>query len=651
VELYLAIILSFLEITFIITAILLLHFVRKRIGSSAFYITLGALFVFIQFISVTELKVMVGYPGADFYVANSVLFLPLLAAVMVVYITEGTLATQKLIVGTLAFFGFYIYLCYTTSVQCSWYGFKLSQGPTATTLNYFLAQSLRNMAGTLVALCFDLFLIPILYQRLRNLGARLFISVLGSLMLTQIFDSFIQITITYWNSSQWMDQIGSTYIARGIAIIWLSVIITAYLKYIEDGMTREDRKAFDIVFAFIGSYSKTRALKQNLIEWEDRYRMVVENASDMIFIANRKGEILDVNSATVTTLNYLNKEKLIGKSFFNLARSFHSLSSLWEDIWSKKKYPLDDINKNESKQIVLKTKDNNLVDVDIVFSRAFLKKAPVLIIFCRNITEKNKLLMDKTELTKQLYHAQRVESLGRLAGGVSHEFNNILHAIQGHVDIALLFGKINDESTEKHLSSVMDLVGKASNITAQLLGFARKREFRDKVIDLRKVLNDTQNMFLPMVKGSLDFSLTNPNYPCNVNADPLQLQQVFLNLFINAMDALHDKENDKKISVTVSLNKSFSDDWKPLNADAVPENYYVVVVEDNGEGMKEEVMAKIFEPFFTTKEIGKGTGMGLSMVYGEITNHKGLIHVSSTEKLGTTFYIYLPVWKSDDDKK
>ena len=156
-ELYLAIILSFLEITFIMVGILLLHFIRKKIGSAAFYITLGALFVFIQFISVTELKVIVGYPGADFYIANSVLFLPLLAAVMIVYITEGTQATQKLIVGTLAFFGFYIYLCYTTSVQCSWYGFRITQGPTATTLNYFLAQSLRGMTGTLVALCIDLF--------------------------------------------------------------------------------------------------------------------------------------------------------------------------------------------------------------------------------------------------------------------------------------------------------------------------------------------------------------------------------------------------------------------------------------------------------------------------------------------------------------
>ena len=642
-ELYLAITLSFLEITFIIVGILLLHFVRKRIGSSAFYITLGALFVFIQFISVTELKVIVGYPGADFYIANSVLFLPLLAAVMVVYITEGTLATQKLIVGALAFFGFYVYLCYVTSIQCSWFGFRISQGPTATTLNYFLGQSLKNMAGTLVALCVDLFLIPILYQRLRNLGARLYFSVLGSLMLTQIFDSFIQITITYWNNPQWIDQISSTYIARVIITLWLSIIIAVYLKYIEKGVSPGDRNAFDIIFAFIGSHSKTKALQQNLLEWEDRYRMVVENASDMIFIANRKGEILDVNKSTVNILNYT-KEKLIGKSFLQLSESFQILPCLWEKIWARDKKSFENVTKNVSRQISIKTKEDNFVDVDIVLSKASFKKQPVLIIFCRNITEKNKLVKEKTELTEQLYHAQRVESLGRLAGGIAHEFNNILHAIQGHVDVTLLFGKIKDESAKKHLTSVMDLVGKAGNITAQLLGFARKSKFKDKIIDLRKVLIDTQSMFLPMIKGDLEFFLETPEYKCEVTADSIQLQQVFLNLFINAKDALDTIERKNRfIKVNLSLNEFFPEDWKPLKTDAIPKDYYLITVEDNGEGMKHETINRIFEPFFTTKEVGKGTGMGLSMVYGEITNHKGLIHVKSTKEVGTTFYIYLPI--------
>ena len=648
-ELYLATILSFLEVTFIIVGILLLHFIRKRIGNAAFYITLGALFVFIQFISATELKVIVGYPGADFYIANSILFLPLLASVMIVYITEGTQATQKLIVGTLAFFGFYIYLCYTTSVQCSWYGFRITQGPTATTLNYFLAQSLRNMTGTLVALCFDLFLIPILFQRLLNLGCRKFFSILGALMITQIFDSFISITISYWNNPLWADQISSTYIARVVVTVWLSVIITVYLKYIEGGISFEDRKAFDIVFAFMESYTKRKALEQHLIEWEDRYRMVVENASDMIFIVDRKGEIIDVNKATVKLLNYRKKDRLKGKSFIKMSETFRVLPCMWEKIWNEERAELDEVSKREIKPISLLTKDNNYVDVDIAFSKAYFKRIPVMIIFCRNITERNKLIKEKTELKEQLYHAQRVESLGRLAGGISHEFNNLLHAMQGHIDTTLIFGNLHDEKDIKHLESVMGLIDKAGNITSQLLGFARKRAFRDKPTDLRSVLSDTKDIFLPMIKKHIDFELTLPDYECQVKADPVQLQQVFLNLCINAMDALNEKgKAEKKLRIELSSNSTFLSDWKPLKADAVPTDYFLITVQDNGIGMEQNTISKIFEPFFTTKEVGKGTGMGLSMVYGEITNYKGFIHVKSLKNAGTTFYIYLPLLKDEE---
>ena len=467
-------------------------------------------------------------------------------------------------------------------------------------------------------------------------------------MITQIFDSFISITISYWNNPMWADQISSTYIARVIATIWLSIIITVYLKYIEEEFSIDDRKAFDIVFAFMGSYKKTKALEENLVEWEDRYQMVVENTSNMIFIADRSGTILDVNSATLKYLNYLKKESLLGKSFLQLSETFRILPCLWEKVWNMEKHAIDDIIKSETKQIAIMTKDDKVIDIDIAFSKAFFKRKPVLIIFCRNVTERNKLIREKTELKEQLYHAQRVESLGRLAGGISHEFNNLLHAMQGHIDTTLIFGKVKDETDRKHLESVMGLVDKASNITSQLLGFARKREFRDKIVDLRKILQDTEDIFLPMAKGSIDFKLVLPEYECQVNADPVQLQQVYLNLMINAMDAMNSKDSDnKKLEVVLIKNKEFPKNWKPLKADAIATDYYLVTVTDNGEGMDQNVISKIFEPFFTTKEVGKGTGMGLSMVYGEITNYKGFIHVNSTKNIGTTFYVFLPIYKDE----
>ena len=645
-ELIIAIALSFFEITFITTGLLLLHGLRKQIGKTAFYLSLGALFVFIQMVSVAQLKVVVGYSGADFYIANSILFLPLLAAVMVVYITEGTIVTQKLIIGAVAVFVFYIYLSYITSIQCAWDGFHISQGPTANSLEYLLERSLVNMTGVVVALVLDLFLIPIFYQRLRNLGARIFFAVLGSLMLTQIVDSFVSLTISYWNDPQWWVQMSSTYIAKAFATIWLSVLISVYLSRVEKDIAGESRKTLDIVFAFLGSYRKAQALKKNLLEWEDRYRMVIENVNDMILILNKKGKILDVNPSTIKTLLFKSKDKLIGTSFFDIVKIFKVLPCMWERLWSEaeKSKPHLPSNYLSNRQLIMQNRKNEKIELDASFSRISIRNKPVFIVVCRNFTERNYLIKEKNELTEQLYHIQRVESLGRLAGGIAHEFNNILHALQGHVDIVLLFNKIKDESARKHLNSVVKLVEKASNITVQLLGFARKSKFKVQKVNLKNVLLDTREMFIPLSHKRIKLVLSMPKEECFIQGDTLQLQQVFLNLLINSMDALEDNVNkEKRILLELKKASKSSEGWKPLKADADPQNYYQVVVQDNGFGMSKETIDQIFEPFFTTKEVGKGTGMGLAMVYGEVANHNGFLNVKSKKGLGTTFFIYLPV--------
>ena len=645
-ELIIAIVLSFFEITFITTGLLLLHGLRKQIGKTAFYLALGALFVFIQMVSVAELKVVVGYAGADFYIANSILFLPLLAAVMVVYITEGTIVTQKLIIGAVAVFIFYIYLSYITSVQCAWNGFHISQGPTANSLEYLLERSLVNMTGVVAALVLDLFLLPIFYQRLRNLGARVFFAVLGALMLTQLVDSFVSLTISYWNDPQWWIQMSSTYIAKAFATIWLSVLISIYLSRVEKDIAGDSRKTLDIVFAFLGSYGKTRALKKNLLEWEGRYRMVIENVNDMILILDRKGKILDANLSTIKTLLLKSKEKLIGTSFFDIVKIFKALPCMWEKLWTEAENPTPGLSSSylANRQLIMQNKNNEKIELDVSFSEILLRDKPVFIVVCRNFTERNRLIKDKNELTEQLYHVQRVESLGRLAGGVAHEFNNILHALQGHVDLVLLFNKIKDESAKKHLNSVVKLVEKASKITVQLLGFARKSNFKEQKISLKNILLSTKEMFIPLSHKRVKLILVFPKDDCFIMGDAIQLQQVFLNLLINSMDAVEDNvDKPKKISLELKKATEFAEGWKPSKIDADPQNYYQIVVEDNGIGMDKETIDKIFEPFYTTKEVGKGTGMGLAMAYGEIANHQGFLHVKSQKGKGTAFFVYLPV--------
>ena len=650
-EFSIAIALAFLEITFITTGLLLLHGLRNQIGKTAFYLALGALFVFIQMVSTTELKVIVGYSGADFYVAHSILFLPLLAAVMVVYITEGTIITQRLIIGAIAVFGFYLYISYITSIQCSWNGAHISQGPTASSLEYVLGRSLANMAATIVALVLDLFLIPIFYQRLRNLGARVFFAILGSLMFTQIVDSILfSLTISYWNTPQWWMHISSTYIARAFATIWLSALITIYLSKVEKDIFGLSRKTLDIVFSFLGGYKKTQALQKNIIEWEGRYRRVIENVSDMILILDKDGKILDANPSTLKILSCKSKDKLINSSFFDIVEIFKVLPCMWEKLWSDDKESKNDSASStpSSMQITIKNRDKENIEIDASFSKIFMHNKPVLIVVCRNFTEQNLLIKEKNELKEQLYHVQRVESLGRLAGGIAHEFNNILHALQGHIDIVLLFCKIEDDSAKKHLKSVVGLVEKAENITVQMLDFARKSKFKEQIINLREVLQSTKEMFIALAHKQIKLLMDIPKYDCIVKGDSLQLQQVFLNLLINAMDATeHNIDRPRRISLDLKIASEFIEDWKPLKADAEPKDYYQIIVEDNGSGMKKETMDQIFEPFFTTKEVGKGTGMGLAMAYGEITNHKGFMRVKSQKDLGTAFFVYIPVFKGE----
>jgi uncharacterized PurR-regulated membrane protein YhhQ (DUF165 family) len=261
--------------TFVFVALLLFHTLRKIIGVAAFYIAIGLLLVFTQIVSSAELKVVLGLQGADFYVANTVLFLPYLTAIMIIYITEGTLATQRLIIGAMATLGFFIYLSHITSTQCNWMGHSISQGPTADSMEYLLRQSRRTMTGSILAQALDLFLIPIFFQGLRNLKCRIFICVLGSLMLTQLVDTFVFVTATYWGEPQWWLYIHSSYFAKAVATIWLSMLATIYLSRVDmENPPGQGRGSLDIIFAFFGGYGKARELEQNLREWEGRYKLL-----------------------------------------------------------------------------------------------------------------------------------------------------------------------------------------------------------------------------------------------------------------------------------------------------------------------------------------------------------------------------------------
>lgn len=631
--------------SFILVSLLLLHRLRKVIGSAPFYMAIGLLLIFTQIVNAVELKIIVGYQGADFYISSTVLQLAYLTALMVVYITDGTLATQRLIIGAMAALGVYFYLSHITVTQCVWPGYSISKGTSADQFNYLLQQTQRTMAASILAQALDLFMIPIFYQRLRNIKCNILISVTGALMLTQIVDSIVYLTASYWGQPQWWTFMNSSYLAKGVATIWLSLIATIYILKIEEELPGETKGTLDIIFAFFGSYGKAKALQQDLREWEGRYRVVVENASEMILLLDKDGKILDANVTALRIFGINTRKKIIGKNFCDMIYDMNGTLVEWELY--HKLFRIEDTQQGphiERLEAFVIT-DGRKVYLDIAVSSSYFEGISVFIVLGRDVTEEKRLMHEKDELSDKLAHTQRLESIGKLAGGIAHDFNNYIHAIQGHVDLIMLMHDIKDESVMRHLEKVNEITGMAAHLTQQLLGFARKGQYVKKLININELVKKSADLFMPKSKqGIIDFFVETNDKDIFVKGDPVQLQQVIINLLLNARDAVDSSnKNEKYIYLKTDDVECFDVRLNPPETVKVKQNNYCCIcVEDSGTGIDNNIVDRIFEPFFTTKPTGKGTGMGLAMAYGTISNHNGWIQLETHKGSGSAFYIFLP---------
>ena len=274
------------------------------------------------------------------------------------------------------------------------------------------------------------------------------------------------------------------------------------------------------------------------------------------------------------------------------------------------------------------------------------RRKTVLVLIGRDITEEQKLAEEKAKLAEQLVHSQRIESLGMLAGGIAHDFNNYIHAILGHVDVITYMHEQKPE-VSTHLQKIVNIAEQAGKLTSQLLGFARKGKYQVTNLNITEIVQDCFALLAPQTRKGLELSLDSTDFLPDVKGDKIQIQQVLLNLILNAADAVQDNEGDRNVAVTLRLAIQVDFPLIPLPAlgEIAPQNYLCISVADNGRGMPPEVCERIFEPFFTTKPVGKGTGMGLAMVYGTITNHHGWIQVKSEEGKGTVFHVFLPLFE------
>ena len=635
-----AVSLAFLEMTFTFVTLALLHSQRKTIGSSVFYISVGLLFLFTQFVSAAAIKVSVGVYDLEFYLGHTVLFLPYLAALLLVYLTEGTLAAQRMIVGVIIAFGMFFYLVTLTRLQCDWMGFAISQGIAADSLQYLLNAARTSITGATLAQILDLFLLAIIFQRLRNAGCSLFVCILGSLICTCIIDSFVYLAVTGWSQTYWWVHINNSFFIKAIASIWLAILITIYMDKIENNVDVQKRGSFEIVFAFFGGYSKAKALERDLREWEGRYRMVVENASEAIFLLDDTGHIIDANLAAVEVMNSTDVNEVLGIKL---------LTTLEDEKGNPVKALVEYSNpfglEEEAKIIRFNAfigKGPLRKNLNIALSALNFENEIMLLVLARDVTEENRLAQEKAKLADQLAHSQRLEAVGKLAGGIAHDFNNYIHAILGHLDLVRMLYDTSDQAIDKHLEKIGEISEQAGELTSKLLGFARKGKYQETDVDLNKLVQRAVDLFMPQSKRRLDLKLNLHDEPMFVRGDSIQLQQVLLNLMLNAMDAMKDLEEERKLLLTVDYAANCRIKVLPPSPATDINSFYVICIKDNGCGIDTDTMKHIFDPFFTTKPIGEGTGMGLSMVYGTITNHHGWVQVKSKVGKGTNFYLFLP---------
>jgi len=370
-------------------------------------------------------------------------------------------------------------------------------------------------------------------------------------------------------------------------------------------------------------------INKRLRESEERYRDLIESAHDMIQSVTTDGEILLVNQAWLGTLGYTQKDL----PTLNLMQVIHPDSSLqWQEIFSR--IANGQSIKNFQTSFLAKNGKTILVEGNVSGRYADGKLFSTQGIF-RDVTERE-------QLQRQLQHAHKMQAVGTLAGGMAHEFNNILAVIQGYIQLISLRLE-REHPIAGYINEIGTASRRAAGLTRKMLDFARLDVGKKYPIKVNQLIQGVKELLKQTLPPNIEIELWLEEKIPLVMAEPHQLEQVLVNLAVNARDAMPKGGKLRFDTRIAKLDRSFC----RVHPWAKPGSYVELSVQDTGEGIPSEVLDHIFEPFFTTKEPGKGTGLGLSIVYSIIKNHGGYISAKSQDGEGTCFRIYLPMLTID----
>ena len=374
----------------------------------------------------------------------------------------------------------------------------------------------------------------------------------------------------------------------------------------------------------------TRELEMEIDERrraEDRFHVLVETAPTGIVIADEKGRIVEVNAQALQSFGY-GREELLGQSVETLLperlRQAHQehRSGYMKSPHAR---PM-----GVGVELFARRKDGTQFPVEISLGPLVTKEGVLVSSTIVDITERKKM-------EQQLRLSQRMEAIGKLAGGVAHDFNNLLAVILGCSDV-LVDALPADHPGLRKVEMIRKAGASAADLTRQLLAFSRQQMIQPRVLDLKEIIERTQGLLHRLIGENIEFTISMERSLGRVKSDAGQIEQVLMNLAVNARDAM-----PKGGHLTIEAkNVELDDSYKQEHQQVIPGQYVMLAVADTGCGMDRETQSRIFDPFFTTKELGKGTGLGLATVYGIVKQSGGYIWVYSELAKGTVLKVYLP---------
>jgi PAS domain S-box-containing protein len=360
-----------------------------------------------------------------------------------------------------------------------------------------------------------------------------------------------------------------------------------------------------------------------------RTQFAVDRARDAVFWLRADGSVAYVNEAACQALGYA-QDELVRMTVFDVDPDL--TREEWPAVWNRCR---------ESGSVVVErfhvSRSGRRFPVQIASTFMQFEGEEYSCAYARDVTDAKRAEEEKARLEAQLIHAQKLESVGRLAGGVAHDFNNMLSVIVGSAEIAQR--RLSpDDPVLAQVQEIQKAAARARDVTRQLLAFSRKERITPKPVDLNALVERARNTLGRLIGEDIDLRFAAGAGVSPILFDPSQMEQILVNLVVNARDAVSGKGE----IVLGTANVHVAETGTRRHVDARPGDYVVLSVSDNGTGIDAETLPHIFEPFFTTKEIGKGTGLGLAMVYGMVRQHGGFIDVRSEPGRGTTFELYVP---------